>query len=633
MNLAKGILLFFCALLIVFSSCRNPITKPIEIVEPEKNIEINNDASDLSTSVTFYNATEMPVYGFQPNKDNELQELSSNTFRFLKCASIVSERWQGTPYHITDMKVCGDYAMICSLSESDIATLVTVIYLINPKVPSIISQAYLPHRYVTHFDFNDNVMFIAETIDPDYFENYQSNLAIERIDLKNFMFTSQDTMIESRFGIVSEVLFLNGAIYLASDDKNSVQILNSKTLETKQLISLDRVQTLRSCRGQIVAIQANPFRFTFFDQQNSGVYHTTLAKCASTMAYAGAIAIDEQIVATGCLDAGLSVHTLSDGALVQIIEPVDWPTSVIPMQYLTRNADMDQDILFTANGLGGCTVFQNCEYPIEQFERIGYLDFRSPVKQVRSNGNVLLVLCENNTIQIIEKVQIIPEPAHYRLLCDFDNWGVPNNLQSQMLSVRSKLLEQVNQFLPESIPVFTYHPQLMAQSIPTLSIEKDTEVTITFLQELTGWKNSVGYYTYPSSIKPIQLSQILNMTLLFPNISMKGHGGGLVAGDSVCLGEVDAGSELGFFMIAQGWNNGQVTQGSSRFLTDYQLTDSQLPNHLFFYEPNQHAIILTFEEMDRTLETCDHDFNDVVLSIQIKPETAVDTKIFPQIVF
>ena len=632
MNIEKGILSFLCILLIILSSCTHSILEPTSIVESNKNIEINTDVSDLSTSISFHSDSEMPVYDFRFDTNHELQEPASNTFLFVKCASISSGGWQGLPFRFTDIKVCGDYAMVCGQSESTMATVFTLIDLVNPKVPTIVSQAYLPHRYANYFDFNDDVLIIEETVDTNYFENFKSNLVIERFELKNFMFTPNNALVESEFGSVNNIISLKNDVYLASTENNSVQILDASTLETRQHVSLEHVQTINQCLNQISAMQIDPFRFTILDPQNEGCYHTTLLNGPSINMQSNAFAVYEDIVAIVYQECGVQVYNTSNGKLTQLIEPVELSPSVVPKQYQTQNAAMDQDFLYTANGLGGCAVFQKCMYPDEKFERMGYLDFDSSVEQVQSNGHALLVLCKNNTIQIIEKERVIPEPANYDLLTDFNKWGVPESVQSHPSSGAYALVEKMNQFLPESISILTYHCNLTTQSIPTLTIERNAEVTLTFLKESTGWKNSIGYYSYPSNIKPVQLSQILNMKIIFPNASLKGYGGGLLTGDSISLGQLDAGSELGFFMIAQGWNNGQITYGASQFLTNYQLTDSQFPNHLFLYDPIHHAIILTFEEMDRRLETCDHDFNDVVLSIEVHPESAINTTLLPQIV-
>jgi hypothetical protein len=142
-----------------------------------------------------------------------------------------------------------------------------------------------------------------------------------------------------------------------------------------------------------------------------------------------------------------------------------------------------------------------------------------------------------------------------------------------------------------------------------LILTSDANVYVTFLYEGATWENSFGYYTYLLTDSP----SIANKQILFPNISGAGGGGALVAGDMVQLGtgKFPKGTVIGFFLVAQGWQDGHIMPGIYTHYTDSKFNIAKRQQSVLFVEKNTGKLVLGFED----IAASGGDYNDVVVSV------------------
>ena len=114
-----------------------------------------------------------------------------------------------------------------------------------------------------------------------------------------------------------------------------------------------------------------------------------------------------------------------------------------------------------------------------------------------------------------------------------------------------------------------------------LNVQQDYQGSITFLGETAGYRNSLGSY------KIGQDGSFYDVQLHFPNASLSGSGGDLIAGVSSSQLSLSAGDQVGFFIISNGYsyNNGyqgiELSSGSFSFVDGANQTaglDSTNPN-------------------------------------------------------
>ncbi|MEL7168472.1 MAG: hypothetical protein AAGN64_03875, partial [Bacteroidota bacterium] len=116
----------------------------------------------------------------------------------------------------------------------------------------------------------------------------------------------------------------------------------------------------------------------------------------------------------------------------------------------------------------------------------------------------------------------------------YNNNGVPTTLVDPSDVVHADVSAAVNAAIPERQNLPQARPDYVNDNV-TLDIKLDglADVWVTFVHEGAGYKNALGFYTYDLAAPPASSADIAEHRLIFPNVSYRGSGGGLLAGDKV----------------------------------------------------------------------------------------------------
>lgn len=217
----------------------------------------------------------------------------------------------------------------------------------------------------------------------------------------------------------------------------------------------------------------------------------------------------------------------------------------------------------------------------------------------------------------------------------YDNQGVPKYLEPINDLIDASFLANINATLPENRPVPTYHPEYLANGNDTdLKITEAADVWITFVHEGAGWRNVLGFYTYDLNNPPQTKADIQNTKIIFPNVSLTGSGGGLIAGNKVKLGTFSANTGIGWFLVGNGWNGSSITNGNYTVYSNPNFnpeTNASLRQHNVLIQDNvRQRILIGFEDVRRD-QGSDNDFNDAVFYVTANPFTAIQTANMPEI--
>ena len=249
---------------------------------------------------------------------------------------------------------------------------------------------------------------------------------------------------------------------------------------------------------------------------------------------------------------------------------------------------------------------------------------------------------------------VVSEPIQYRFLfgddvgaevykANHDNQGIPKQMDLTPQPVSADLMQRIAQTLPESKDVrVTGASALIADSdSSTLNLTKDADIWMTFLHEGAGYQNAIGYYAYPAKSPP-QSRDDVDYTVVWPNASYSTSGGntrGLRTGQQVYLGRFTAGTKVGFFLIANGWDftKGVIERYPGWVWHSLQSlnmeTNPLLRAHIILLrdETNEQSV-LGVEDINREKSNCDQDFNDVMVSIQANPFEAISKEKIAELV-
>jgi LruC domain-containing protein len=219
---------------------------------------------------------------------------------------------------------------------------------------------------------------------------------------------------------------------------------------------------------------------------------------------------------------------------------------------------------------------------------------------------------------------------------DPTSYGVPSYLLPVGDAISATLLSYVNASLPEGKSIAVTHPSyLSSTNVSTINVTATADVWITFVSEGAGNKNSFAFYTYPTSTPPQTPADITAATLIFPNASALGSGGGLLAGNKVHLGTFSAGTSIGFILLGNAWNGSSVNVNAPKYYSNDALnpeTTASLQKHSIVLSDVADGLsLIGFEDLNRQTGGSDNDFNDVVFYATSNPVSAISSVNVPPI--
>lgn len=241
------------------------------------------------------------------------------------------------------------------------------------------------------------------------------------------------------------------------------------------------------------------------------------------------------------------------------------------------------------------------------------------------------------------KVDALASPTlenGFYTLGSWDNQGIPKYLSKPNDIITNSLLADINTSLPEYKKLTDSHPQYLEDTNDgSVKLYEDAEVWVTFVHEGAGYMNTLGYYTYKNGNPPASISDIKDKTVIYPNVSFGGSGGGLVSGNKVQLLYLDpitktytkifpAGTTVAWVLHAMGWSGKDIKtiNNSYTYYSDSKLnpeSDTKLKKHnVILNDAERKLLIVSFEDVRRD-QSSDNDFNDAIFYATTNPYTAI----------
>ena len=142
--------------------------------------------------------------------------------------------------------------------------------------------------------------------------------------------------------------------------------------------------------------------------------------------------------------------------------------------------------------------------------------------------------------------------TRYLTFGTWDEWGKPNYLLAKDV-ISTSLNSFINTTLPERSDLLVSHPELFSSDAGAdIVLTQTSHVYVTYIFQGAGMTNTIAFYTYPTNKPPLKTTDIKTITYIFPNA---GNGSPLEVGDKVKIGRFNAGTSIGFVLLADGWNS------------------------------------------------------------------------------
>lgn len=575
----------------------------------EKNIFVNTNSTELSSRIK--KANELMLV--EDVNDSRLKSLTeppkvdlTKNYTFTLRAEVDAPEYQGNKLMATHVKIFDKYAFVTYNTKGDKylggLDVFDVTDISNPK---IVWHAVFAKADVSSIDYYNNKLYIvgAQDVDDMPEAELRKPAMLQVLSLNNKKEPSKlDTILNLDSYAGTDVKVTAEGIYATSGSDGYLKIYNHK-FDSLYATKIYDARSVDVNTTKAYVLSGQPGKISVFNRSNPSLITSYAPGGATIPESKSEIAANDNYIFSALNDGGLKVFN-TDGTLKQHIPRPATPEGMKDEDFVTNSVSLNGDLVLLGNGeaglyIGGIVNSHNDS--IFLLGRIKFGDYES-ANFVESKDSVIFVATGLGGLKILS--------------ISIDE-GVPDDIIPTKPC--ATLYSRIQTIFKESTNNYLKYPELFESTLSkNIILKKESEVYITFVDEGAGWKNSLGYYTYDMTNPPKSIAD-LKKHILFPNVSQVNEGGGLKTGDMLQIGtgKFPANTVIGFYLIAQGWNNGKVTEGRYTHYTDFQFNTSKHQQHTLFIEKSCNDLVMTFEDIDYEdpLSYNDKDFNDILFVI------------------
>ncbi|NVK05615.1 MAG: LruC domain-containing protein [Flavobacteriia bacterium] len=326
------------------------------------------------------------------------------------------------------------------------------------------------------------------------------------------------------------------------------------------------------------------------------------------------------------------------GGSIQVLDLDDNPMENVRISLYDKRPDEGGKVLFqglTDNSgqfTPGFTLPRHIERVAVVCHAMGFPNLK--VVEVRS-GNLIATFggssfkALNGTGKGENFKTITSAGANCFYISTYNSQGVPANFEPVNDVVDQSFLDMVNYSLPEQAPVPVANPHYLATGNSTdIDISANADVWITFVHEGAGYRNALGYFTYPTNNPPTSTAAIDSIFILLPNASFQNSGGGLYSGNKIRLGQFGPNTSIGWVIFQNAWDGSGVNVNRQKFYSNPDFnpesTAARRQHNVQLFDNSRDVILIGFEDLNRDGGS-DEDFNDLIYYVTANPITAVST--------
>ncbi len=554
----KKIKILFIGLLVLFIGCQkdyDSVDKPFE--RTHERITLKSQKIPV-----------VPGFGLKSGASDP-----TIMYEFTLVAEVDAPTVNSKKVQATHVEVVGNRAYVSyNMRGNQHIGAIDIIDITNPENPVIINTVEFTNKDINTVGWkNNHILLAGQWSEGAFYGRYYETMdSLAVFELPSFsamsMFAAEDL------------------VYVVSGDTGGLTVINPD----------DEQVFFSFADARSVAVDNDVYILT-----SSGIYKLNNGSIDIDPGYLqegskADLDISEQYLFAAVNRGGAYIFDRTDYSVVKNFERPITPDGMYDEDFVTNSVSFNDPLLFLADGGAGIRVAGETPTGFHQY---GYFDFGGPLSSnfVKSQDNFIFVATGLGGLKILTYKEIIIPPIEPGEYCE-------------------TLADDIIAMFPEREDATIQHPYLFdGENELSVITNQETDVWIQFIWEGAGWTNTFGYYTYELGNEPESVND-LNKNVIFPNASMVGSGGDLNQGDMVYLGNFPANTVIGFYLTAQGWENGQMVNGLYTHYTDFHLNQNSMQQHLLFLENCCNELVLTFEDI--LLPGGDKDFNDIMFTIK-----------------
>lgn len=612
-SMKKNFIFIFPALMLWAVACQKDEAQ--NIIDPAQiqHLTIKNDPVQLNERLSIKDE----LVKMNPRYQSELKSTTnpekdySANFTFKLRADVDAPTDHGRTLMATHVALKDKYAFVSyNYRGEEFGGAVEVFDVEIPKQPKIISNATFTDADINAVDFKEGKIFIVGAT-ADYVEmEFSSPAFFQVLSLNSQMqIISVDTLIDIPSFSANGIKVTDQYIYITSGDSGGLTIFDRQYNLIKQESIVD-ARSVDTNSENVYILSGQPGKINVFSRADNELTTGYEIYGANTPWSKSEISVTDQYIFAALNEEGVKMIN-TDGTLKQHIPKPETPAGDLDENHVSNSVSVNNTLVFMANGQSGITVGEIVSRLDDEVVILGEMVFNDmqSANFVKSNDSIVFVASGLGGLKILS-VSI--------------DEGVPDDIIPT--EPCPALMNAINLYLPERENAQNHSPQLfVAENALNVVTAEETPVYVVFVNEGAGWKNSFGYYAYPADNPPASVEELQNL-VVFPNVSSVNDGGGLEPGDMVQLGSepFPANTVVGFFLVAQGWKNGQMVNGVYTHYTNREFNPSSKQQHLLFIENGCQDMVLAFEDI--RIPGGDKDYNDIILVIKDNDKELPNTK-------
>ncbi len=626
----QRILILFAIVFLGLTSCNKEVKTDIDSVI-DTAYTVNNNSEELNSRITI---VREPI----TNDDNLKVRGNGDCFNYTwyLVAEVEAPLFDNNALSATDVRVLGNYAYVTYHRQGDVyAGAVDVIDISDPTAPTLISSLAFENVDINSLAIDDlgteaeRKVFLAGS-------STNKGAVLRQVTTSNGLFNNGlvDVSLSKAFDHDNISASANGIalsddyIYMsAGNSYGGTFQLNRQTLEiiaNEEYSDAKHVAVNGSSAGayQLTLIAGDEAKLKVYTvgADRTEAHSWDLGRIVHqnvTEAYFGKATLSiregDDIAFIAANERGMIGIDITSGDIVYTS-----PSDMLTLGN-THGLAIDEKFIYMANSEDG--LFIGCipegGGDIIKVQNWDLGESGASANMVQTSGDWVFVAKGGGGLKILRKA----ENGIYPSVCDWDTDGKPTCVENVELC--ENLITDFRIALPENKNALVHSPDYFLNENREVVLTESANVAVSFVSEGAGFKNAFGYYTYnvnnpPKSVRDIESS----MKIIFSNASKVGGGGTLVAGDRVDIGSFEAGTVIGYFVIANGWNGTEVTKGLDTFYTIPKFNHQRKQQSIMMYSESCGSLLTAFEDV--SIKRGDRDYNDIVVKTTIDPMSAMD---------
>lgn len=581
------------------------------------NLLIHNNPSELSSRITrkdqLISIKEVDKDGLLKSGEEEYPEVDlTKNYAFKLKAEVAPLEYNDSTLQATHVTIKDDYAFVTYNTKGpEWLGGIEIFDVSDRNNPAMVSQVITPNADINSVDFYEGKIYIVGATGNYEELEYNTPAFLEVIspyENMNFDSIKIDTMLDISSYSGTDVRVTDDKVYATSGEDGGLSVFNQDytTSSTKEI---EDARSVDANSENLYVLQGQEGRINQFDLDGASQSETYTVGGANTPGSKSEIAVSDEYIFAALNEDGLSMLDM-DGNEKQNIPKPETPSDGLDKNHVTNSVSLNGDLVLIGNGGSGVHVGGIVPEKEDSLWMMGSMQFDGPVSAnfVESRDSVIFVATGKGGLKIID--------------ISIDD-GVPEDIDPT--EPCETLIGDISELFPERKDVREMHEDLFSDTAHlNIKVTEETPVYVTFIDEEASWKNTFGYYTYHEDDPPESVDD-LEKHVVFPNVSKTGEGGGLDFGDRVQLGDdsFPEGTVIGFYLVAKGWKNGETVDGIYTHYTNREFNENEAQQSTLFLSSNCDDIVLTFEDIKVDSDRCDHDFNDILITVKDTTDMAV----------